>query len=68
MLAQQATIIHAVDLLEVSQDGTLAMMVGNADITIPSQNAEFTGTYQFVIRWSDDEWRILSDMYKVYQP
>ncbi|QFT74836.1 ketosteroid isomerase family protein [Ruegeria sp. THAF33] len=67
MSAQQATNLHSVDVLEVSEDGTLAMMVGNADISIPSMNVEFTGTLQFVMRWSDGEWRILSDMYNVHE-
>lgn len=65
MASQNGQNIHAIDHLFISDDGTMAVMVGDAEIFVESAGLDFTGTYQFVLRHDGNDWKIISDMYTV---
>lgn len=65
MKAQNGQNVHSIDHLFISDDGTMAVMVGDAEILVESMGMDFTGTYQFVLRHDGNDWKIVSDMYTV---
>lgn len=65
MKAQNGQNVHSIDHLFISDDGTMAVMVGEAEILVESADMDFTGTYQFVLRKEGNDWNIISDMYTV---
>ena len=67
MKDKQGTNVHSIDRLEISADGTMAMMVGDAKIGVESMGLAFTGTYQFILRREGTDWKIISDMYNRHE-
>lgn len=56
-------VTHTIDHLFVSDDETLAVMIGSVDAVIESQGTDATGTYLFVLKPDDDGWKIVTDMW-----
>ncbi|RZP71734.1 DUF4440 domain-containing protein [Vibrio vulnificus] len=54
---------HTVDELFVSDDGSLAVMVGTAIIRVKEFNLDTTGTFLFVLKPHGDSWKIVTDMW-----
>ncbi|MEM5503172.1 nuclear transport factor 2 family protein [Ahrensia kielensis] len=65
MSSQNGQNVHSVEHLYISEDGTMAVMIGDAEILVESAGMDFTGTYQFVLRHDGSNWKIISDMYTV---
>lgn len=59
----QGTLTHTVDQLFVSQDGTLAVMIGTADVLMESAEIDADGTYLFVLERDGENWQIAADMW-----
>ncbi len=55
---------HTVDHLHISDDGTQAVMIGEAVIKVEAAGVDATGTYLFVLkRQGDNTWKIVTDMF-----
>ncbi|WP_172378409.1 YybH family protein [Vibrio sp. Vb339] len=54
---------HTVDKLMVSDDGSLAVMVGTAIVKVEEFNLDTTGTFLFVLKPDGDSWKIAADMW-----
>lgn len=63
----QGKLTHDVDKLFVSDDGTLAVMIGTADVLVESQGMDVEGTYLFVLERQDEGWKIVTDMWHQHQ-
>lgn len=61
--ANEGKVTHTIDHLFVSDDATLAVMIGSVDAVIESQSMDATGTYLFVLEPEDDGWEIVTDMW-----
>ncbi|WP_299590504.1 nuclear transport factor 2 family protein [uncultured Tateyamaria sp.] len=61
--ANKGNVTHTIDHLFVSEDATLAVMIGSVDAVIESQGMDATGTYLFVLEPEDDGWEIVTDMW-----
>ncbi|WP_415401772.1 YybH family protein [Tateyamaria sp. SN3-11] len=61
--ANQGKVTHTIDHLFVSDDETLAVMIGSVDAQVESQGMDATGTYLFVLEPEDDGWEIVTDMW-----
>ena len=61
--ANRGHVTHTIDHLLVSDDATLAVMIGSVDAKIESAGLDATGTYLFVLRPKDDGWEIVTDMW-----
>lgn len=61
--ANMGNVTHTIDHLFVSDDATLAVMIGSVDAKIESQGVDATGTYLFVLEPEDDGWEIVTDMW-----
>lgn len=61
--ANKGNVTHTIDHLFVSEDATLAVMIGSVDAVIESQGMDATGTYLFVLKPEDDGWEIVTDMW-----
>lgn len=59
----QGKVTHTIDHLFVSDDETLAVMIGSVEAVIESQGMDATGTYLFVLEPDDDGWEIVTDMW-----
>lgn len=66
LAANNGSNIHTVDRLILSEDGSQAIMIGDADILVESQGLDFTGTYQFVLVRDGDDWKIMVDMFNTH--
>lgn len=56
-------VTHTIDHLFVSEDETLAVMIGSVEAVIESAGLDATGTYLFVLEPDDDGWEIVTDMW-----
>ncbi|MES0810745.1 nuclear transport factor 2 family protein [Roseibium sp. SCPC15] len=54
---------HTIDHLFVSEDATLAVMIGSVDAEIASAGMDATGTYLFVLKPEGGSWKIVTDMW-----
>ncbi|MEM9631343.1 MAG: nuclear transport factor 2 family protein [Pseudomonadota bacterium] len=54
---------HTIDHLFVSEDATLAVMIGSVEAKIASAGMDATGTYLFVLEPEGDNWKIVTDMW-----
>lgn len=64
LIDNDGSLTHSVDELFVSDDGTLAVMIGGADINVEKVGMKAKGTYLFVLRRSDaGNWQIETDMW-----
>lgn len=59
---------HSIDKLVVSDDGSLAVMVGTAIVKVAEFNLDTTGTFLFVMKPEGDSWKIVSDMWHQHTP
>lgn len=59
---------HSIDKLAISDDGSLAVMVGTAIIKVEEFNLDTTGTFLFVLKPHGDSWKIVTDMWHQHQP
>ncbi len=61
--ANKGEVTHTIDHLYVSDDETLAVMIGFVEAKIETVGMDATGTYLFVLRPEDDGWEIVTDMW-----
>lgn len=61
--ANKGEVTHSVDTLFVSDDGTLAVMIGSVDAKMESVGLDATGTYLYVLKPSDNGWKVVTDMW-----
>lgn len=61
--ANEGDVTHTIDHLFVSDDATLAVMIGSVEAVVESQGMDATGTYLFVLQPEDDGWEIVTDMW-----
>ncbi len=54
---------HSIDKLLISDDGSLAVMVGTAVVKVAEFNLDTTGTFLFVLKPDGDSWKIVTDMW-----
>ena len=59
---------HSIDKLVVSDDGSLAVMVGTAIIKVEEFNLDTTGTFLFVLKPVGESWKIAADMWHQHLP
>lgn len=59
----KGSLVHTVDELIISDDGSQAVMIGDAIVKVETQGLDFTGTYLFVLEREDDTWLIQTDMF-----
>lgn len=62
-VANQGSLVHTVDQLIISDDGSQAVMIGDTIVKVEKQNLDFTGTYLFVLEKEEDGWQITTDMF-----
>lgn len=63
MTANEGNVTHTIDHLFVSDDETLAVMIGSVEAVVESVGMDATGTYLFVLSPEDDDWEIVTDMW-----
>lgn len=61
--ANKGEVTHSVDTLFVSEDGTLAVMIGSVDARMESVGMDATGTYLYVLKPTGDGWKVVADMW-----
>lgn len=61
--ANAGSVTHTIDHLFVSDDETLAAMIGSVEAVVESVGLDATGTYLFVLEPDDDGWEIVTDMW-----
>ena len=61
--ANKGEVTHSVDTLFVSDDGTLAVMIGSVVAKMESVGMDATGTYLYVLKPTDDGWKDVTDMW-----
>ncbi len=61
--ANDGKVTHSIDHLFVSEDETLAVMIGSVEAVVESAGMDATGTYLFVLAPEDDGWEIVTDMW-----
>lgn len=66
--ANKGLVTHTIDHLFVSDDSTLAVMIGSVVAKIETQGLDATGTYLFVLQPDDDDWEIVVDMWHQHNP
>jgi len=63
LAANDGSLVHTVDELIISEDGTQAVMIGDAIIKVEKVGLDFVGTYLFVMQRDADGWEIAADMF-----
>lgn len=61
--AKKGNVTHTIDHLFVSDDETLAVMIGSVDAEMEAVGLDATGTYLFVLRPGDEGWKVVTDMW-----
>lgn len=61
--ANKGKVTHTIDHLFVSDDASLAVMIGSVEAVVESRDMDATGTYLFVLEPDDDGWEIVTDMW-----
>lgn len=61
--SNKGRVVHTIDHLFVSDDASLAVMIGSVEAVIESKGMDATGTYLFVLKPEDDGWEIVTDMW-----
>lgn len=54
---------HTIDELFISDDGTQAVMMGEAIVLVEKANLDIKGTYIFTLEREGDKWEIATDMF-----
>lgn len=63
IIENKGNLVHSFDHLEVSDDGSQAVMIGQYDAEIAAVGSKSTGTYLFVLKRDGDAWKIVVDMF-----
>lgn len=66
--ANAGMLTHTINHLFVSDDETLAVMIGSVEAIVESAGMDATGTYLFVLEPGDDGWKIVTDMWHQHVP
>lgn len=61
--ANKGEVTHSVDTLFISNDGTLAVMIGSVVAKMETVGMDATGTYLYVLKPTDDGWKVVTDMW-----
>lgn len=61
--ANEGKVARTIDHLFVSDDETLAVMIGAVEAVVESADMDATGTYLLVLDPDDDGWEIVTDMW-----
>lgn len=61
--ANKGEVTHTVDTLFISDDGTLAVMIGSVVAKMETVGMDATGTYLYVLKPTDDGWKVVTDMW-----
>ena len=61
--ANKGSVTHSVDTLFVSDDGTLAVMIGSVVAKMETVGLDATGTYLYVLQPGEDGWKVVTDMW-----
>lgn len=62
--ANKGHLSHSVESITISEDGTLATLIGGAVIKVDEMDVDATGTYLFVMkRDAEGSWSIQTDMW-----
>ncbi|GAA0410418.1 hypothetical protein GCM10009133_18700 [Cocleimonas flava] len=59
---------HTIDNLFVSEDSSLAVMIGSVEAKLEKIGMDATGTYLFVLRPDGKTWKIVTDMWHQHAP
>lgn len=65
--ANKGSVTHSVDTLFVSDDGTLAVMIGSVVARMETVGLDATGTYLYVLQPGEDGWKVVTDMWHQHQ-
>ncbi|MCV0429206.1 MAG: nuclear transport factor 2 family protein [Roseibium sp.] len=65
--SNNGSVTHTIDHLFVSEDATLAVMIGSVDARIESAGMEAEGTYLFVLEPEAGDWKIVTDMWQQHK-
>ncbi|WP_298963919.1 nuclear transport factor 2 family protein [uncultured Roseibium sp.] len=65
--SNKGDVSHSIDTLFVSDDGTLAVMIGSVDAKIESAGMDATGTFLYVLRPGDQGWEVAADMWHQHE-
>ena len=63
LVSNSGSIVHTIDDLFISDDGSQAVMIWDAIVLVEKAGLDFTGTYKFVLKKIAGEWKIVSDMF-----
>ncbi|GAA6210199.1 hypothetical protein NBRC116601_34920 [Cognatishimia sp. WU-CL00825] len=63
MTGHQADVTHDIDHLFVSDDETLAVMIGDVRANVESIGLKGEGTYLYVLDKKEGDWKIVGDMW-----
>ncbi|MEL0637007.1 nuclear transport factor 2 family protein [Marinomonas sp. TI.3.20] len=66
--ANKGQVTHTIDRLFVSDDASLAVMIGSVDAKMEKVGLDATGTYLFVLRPDGSTWKIVTDMWHQHSP
>lgn len=61
--SNNAEVTHDIDHLFVSDDETLAVMIGDVHAKIERMGIDGSGTYLYVLNKEDADWKIIGDMW-----
>jgi ketosteroid isomerase-like protein len=61
--SKKGELVHTIDKLMVSDDGTQAVMIGTAFVKVKEVGLDVDGTYLFVMKKEQSEWKIFTDMW-----
>ncbi|WP_171207983.1 MULTISPECIES: nuclear transport factor 2 family protein [unclassified Ruegeria] len=61
--SKNGDVTHSINHLFVSDDASLAVMIGDVNVKIESAGIDGHGTYLYVLDQVDDEWKIIGDMW-----
>ncbi|AHD08862.1 YybH family protein [Phaeobacter gallaeciensis] len=63
MTGQNAEVTHDIDHLFVSDDETLAVMIGDVTAKVETLGIDGVGTYLYVLENAEGDWKIIADMW-----
>jgi len=61
--ANKGKVTHSVDTLFISEDGSLAVMIGSVVAKMESVDLDATGTYLYVLKPTEKGWKVVTDMW-----
>lgn len=63
LVEKEGSITDTADQLNISDDGSQAVMIGDAVILVEQAGLDFTGTYLFMLQKEGETWEIVTDMF-----